>query len=157
MALPKKIKNFLEKKKIKFEVLNHKTVYTAFDKSQTLKVPQRIVGKTLILKADRKLYLALISADKKLDFKKFKNMILAKNLNLASESLIKRKFKGVKVGAVPPFGEIWQVPTFIDKSLKKEKEIILNGGDWNTSIKISPKDLEKLFEKSNFVDIAKKE
>jgi hypothetical protein len=50
MAIPKKIINFLEKAKVKYEIIKHKTVFTAFDKSQTLKVPEKIVGKTLILK-----------------------------------------------------------------------------------------------------------
>jgi len=142
MAVPKKVLNFLEKSKIKFEIIEHKKVFTAFDKSQTLKVPQKIVGKTLVLKADKKLILALIPANKKLDLRKLKKF--GKKIELAKESLIKKKLKGVKVGAVPPFGILWGLPTIVDSSFKKQKEIILNSGDWNFSIKISPKNLEKL-------------
>jgi len=142
MAVPKKVLNFLEKSKIKFEIIEHKKVFTAFDKSQTLKVPQKIVGKTLVLKADKKLILALIPANKKLDLRKLKKF--GKKIELAKESQIKKKLKGVKVGAVPPFGVLWGLPTIVDSSFKKQKEMILNSGDWNYSIKISSKNLEKL-------------
>jgi Ala-tRNA(Pro) deacylase len=142
MAVPKKIINFLEKSKVKHEIIKHRKVYTAFDKSQTLKVSPKIVAKTLILKADKNLIFILIPADRKLDFRKAKK--LGKKVNLATERLIKNKIKGVKVGAVPPFGSLWKIPTIADSSFKREKEIILNSGDWEYSIKVSPKDLERL-------------
>lgn len=154
MAIPRKIIEFLEKRKIKYEILKHRTVYTAFDKAQTLKVSEKIVGKTLVLKINGKLALFLIGANKNLDFNKLKKF--AKKIKLASEKLIKNKLKGVKVGAIPPFGNLWQILTFIDKSLLKEKEIILNGGDYNFSIKIKTKDLLKLMSGATFGNFSKK-
>jgi prolyl-tRNA editing enzyme YbaK/EbsC (Cys-tRNA(Pro) deacylase) len=68
--MQKKLLNFLKKSKIKFEVISHKTVYTAKDKAQTLKVPEKKVGKTLILKANKNLFFVLIPARKQLDLKK---------------------------------------------------------------------------------------
>lgn len=142
MPLTKKLENFLKKHKIKYQILNHKTVYTAFDKSQTLKVSPKKVVKTLILKIDKNLAFVLIPGDKKLDLRKVKK--LGKNVSLATEKLLQRKLKGTKVGAVPPFGSLWKLQTFGDKLLKKQKEIIVNGGDWQTSLLISPKELEKI-------------
>jgi Ala-tRNA(Pro) deacylase len=143
MAVPKKIINFLDQNKIKYRILEHKKVFTAYDKSQTLKVPEKIVGKTLVVKFNNSLAIVLIGADKNLDFKKLKK-ILGKEVKLASERLIKNKIKGVKLGAIPPFGNLWGMKTFVDRSLKREKKIILNSGDWQFSIEVSPKDFEKL-------------
>jgi Ala-tRNA(Pro) deacylase len=143
MAVPKKIINFLDQNKIKYRILEHKKVFTAYDKSQTLKVPEKIVGKTLIVKFNNSLAMVLIGANKNLDFKKLKK-ILGKEVKLASERLIKNKIKGVKLGAIPPFGNLWGMKTFVDRSLKREKKIILNSGDWQFSIEVSPKDFEKL-------------
>lgn len=144
MAIPKKIINFLEKNKIKYEILKHKTVYTAFDKAQTLKVKQKIIGKTLVLKKNGEIFIVLISANKNLDLKKFKKLTKAKKVDFVSEKQIKQKFKGVKVGTLPPFGNLWKTQTLVDKPLLKEKEIILSGGDYNFSIKIKGKDFKKL-------------
>jgi Ala-tRNA(Pro) deacylase len=162
MAISKKIINFLEKSKVKYEIIKHKTVFTAFDKSQTLKVPEKIVGKTLILKSDNSLVFVLIPANKNLDLKKIKKKIgkdaerPKEKVELASERLIKNKIKGIKLGAIPPFGNLWKYQTFVDNSLKKEKEIILNGGDWNLSIKIFTKDLKKLIPDLVFGSFSKK-
>ena len=170
MAVSKKIISFLEKNKVKYEIIKHRTVYTAFDKAKTLKVPEKIVGKTLILKTDGKLAMVLIPANKNLDLQKFKKLAKAlpaaclpdrqgrqvKKIDFASERLIKNKFKGVKVGAIPPFGNLWGLRTFIDNSLMREKEIILNGGDYNFSIKLKSKEIKKLVPDSIFGNFGKK-
>jgi prolyl-tRNA editing enzyme YbaK/EbsC (Cys-tRNA(Pro) deacylase) len=51
---------------------------------------------------------------------------------------------------------LWKCQTFVDNSIKKEKEIILNGGDWNFSIKILTKDLKKLIPDLVFGNFSKK-
>ena len=144
MPIPQKIINFLEKNKVKYEAIQHRIVYTAFDKAATLKVPERIVGKTLVMKMDKKIGLALIPANKVLDKEKFKKMAKAKNVDFIKEAWMKKNLKGLKVGAIPPFGNLWRLLTFIDKSLLNQPKIIINGGDYNFSIKITPASLKKL-------------
>ena len=154
MPLPKKIINFLEKNKVKYEQILHRTVFTAFDKAQTLKIKTNLVGKTLILKTDKELVVCLISANRNLDKNKFKKLIngrrkkvgqkAVKKIEFASERVIKNKFKGVKVGTIPPFGNLWQLPTFVDRSLTRQPKIIINGGNYNWSIKISSAAFKKI-------------
>jgi Ala-tRNA(Pro) deacylase len=147
--LPQKIKKFLESKKVKYELLEHKTVYTAFDKAATLKVPLKRIGKTVIVSSNQKLAIVLIPGDKKIDLKKIKKF-LGNKVKLASEKKIQRAFSKVKLGAIPPFGDIWKVPTLVDKKILKEKKIILNGGDHSISIQISPSNLKKLLSNAIF-------
>jgi len=144
MAVPQKIIKFLEKNKVKYEPIKHRTVFTAYDKAQTLKVPEKIVGKTLVMKVDNSPALILIPANKNLDKNKLKRVSKGKKIDFAKESLTKNKIKGVKVGAVPPFGNLWNLATFVDRSLMNQPKIIINGGDYQWSIKIKPKDFKKL-------------
>jgi len=154
MAIPKKVINYLEKAKVKYKVIEHRTVYTAFDKSKTLKVKENIVGKTLVLKADKELIMVLVPANKNLDRNKLKKVInvwkkksgqkLIKKIEFASERLIKNKIKGVRIGSTPPFGNMFKIPTFINKSLLSLPEIIVNSGHYNCSIKIKGDILKKL-------------
>ena len=148
MPVPKKIISFLEKSKVKYEIIKHRTVYTAFDKAKTLRIPEKIVGKSLIFKMGGKLAIALIGANKNLDLQRIKKLAKTKKLDFVSEKVIKNKFKGMKMGAVPPFGNLWGIPTFIDRSFIRAKEIILNGGDYNFSIKIKSEELTKLIPDS---------
>jgi len=168
MPLTKKLIKFLSK--IKYEPISHRTVYTAFDKAQTLRVPEKIVGKTLVIKMNGDFALVLIPANKILDIKKFLKTAnswlkqkITKNshgririaearrakaryshANFATEAWMKKNLKGVKVGAIPPFGNLWKIATFGEKSLFNQPKIILNGGDYDSSIKISPASLKKL-------------
>ncbi len=154
MAVPRKVINFLEKSKVKYELVGHKTVYTAFDKARTLKLKQNVIGKSLVLKIDRDLAVVLIPANKNLDKVKFKKLVSdwrkktgqkpVKVIDFASERLIKNKFKGIKLGAVPPFGNLFKLPTFINKSLLSLPNVIINSGDYNWSIKIKGDFLKKL-------------
>ena len=57
---------------------------------------------------------------------------------------MKKNLKGVKVGAIPPFGSLWKLPTFVDKGLMKSSKIIVSAGNYNFSFKISPANLKKL-------------
>jgi Ala-tRNA(Pro) deacylase len=144
MAIPKKIINFLEKNKVKYEVIKHKTVYTALDKAATLKTPKKIIGKTLLLKLDKKPALVIIPADKNLDKQKLKKIAKAKEIDFIKENWMKKNLKGLKVGAIPPFASLWKMSIFGEKNLFSQPKIIINSGDYSFSIRINPKDFKKI-------------
>ena len=149
MAIPSKVLKFLEEAKIKYEPVGHRTVYTAYDKAATLKIPEKIVGKTLVVRLGRVIGLVLIPANRNLDKGKLKKIAhplygYPKKIDFVTEAWMKKNLKGVKVGAIPPFGNLWRLPTFIDRSLLKAPKIYINGGDYNWSIKISGASLKKL-------------
>ena len=155
MAVSKKVIKFLDKSGVKYEIINHRTVFTAFDKSKTLKEKTNIIGKTLVLKINSKeLAVILIPGDKNLDKVKIKKIInlqrkkegskIVKKIDFASERLMKKGLKGMRVGAVAPFGVLFKVSTFVNKSLLNKKKIILNSGRHDQSIVIKGTDFEKL-------------
>ncbi len=147
--LSKTLKTFLDKNKIKYETLGHRTVYTALDKAATLKVKPTMVGKTVIVSLDGKSFaLGLIPANKNLDkqkvlavFNKLRQKTKEKNykkIDFATEKWMKANIKGVKLGATPPFGAFYKLPFFIDNLLTKQSKIIVNGGEYELSLKLSP-------------------
>ena len=154
MPIPKRLIKFIDSAKIRYEIIQHRTVYTAFDKAKTLKVPEKIIGKTLVVKMDRVFAIVLIPANKNLDKEKLKKVVnaklkkegkkLVKKIGLATESWMKKNLKGVKIGAIPPFGCLWKLPTFVDKNLMKNPKIIVSAGDYNYSFRISSAGLKKL-------------
>ena len=149
MAILKSLQNLLEKNGVKHEIIDHKTVYTALDSAETQHIKPQEVVKTLIMKIDSKKYvLALISANKNLDKKKLLKEInkwlkteeekAVKTVEFAKEAWMKKNIKG-KIGATVPFGSLEKMTTFIDKSLLKNKDLIINTGDYNRSIKLATK------------------
>jgi len=168
MAILKSLQNLLEKNKIKHEVIDHKTVYTALDNAETQHIKPQEVVKTLVMKISSKKYvLALIPANKNLDKKKFLKEVnkwlkkeevkTIKTVEFAKEVWMKKNVKG-KIGATIPFGSLSKMSAFIDKSLLKNKNLIINTGDYQKSIKLATKKFLELEEmiKGSFSEVKKK-
>jgi len=144
MKIPQKLSKFLSTNKIKFEEIKHRQVFTGLDKAATLRVKPNLVAKTLVMRSGKDLVMAVLAAHRNLDKKKFAKASKLKNPDFVSERLMKTKFAGFKVGALPPFGPIFKIPFLIDRRLLKEILIFVSAGNYETSLKISPKILEKL-------------
>lgn len=155
MAVPKKVLNYLEDSKVKFELIEHRIVYTAWDLVQTLHLKRPAeVAKTLIVKTDKDPVLILLPANKNLDKVKFKKVVnkwrkkqglkAIKKIDFVKEAWMKKSIKVGKVGVVPPFGQILGMPVFADNAVLKPVKIIVNAGEYGVSLKIKTKDLIKL-------------
>lgn len=168
MSTLKNLQKLLDKNKIKYEIINHKKVFTALDSAQTQHINPKEVVKTLVMKIDPKRHvLALISAKKNLDKEKFLKEVnkrlksegekAAKNIDFAKEIWMKKNIKG-KIGATVPLGSLYKMATFIDKELLKQKNLILNSGEYEKSIKIATNKFLKLEDmiKGSFSQAKKK-
>jgi Ala-tRNA(Pro) deacylase len=154
MAIPKKLLTHLDKNKIKYEILKHKTVFTAYDLAQTMKQKIQGIAKTLLVKADKKYYLVVIPAHYKLDFAKVKKLLKAKKVDIAKEKEMKTKYN-VKPGAMTAFGTIHKAEVLADKTLLKAKEMIFSAGSFTESLRMKVKDYMKV-ENPQTGDLGKK-
>lgn len=146
MSISKKVLNYLEKNKIRFEIIKHKTVYTAYDLASTLKAKLNEVAKTLVIKADHRHILVVLPANNKLDLKKLKKFLKAKKIEIAKEGIMPKVFK-VKAGLITPFGKLYQnTPVYIDKALLKAKKIVTSAGSFEESLHLKVKDFLKATE-----------
>jgi len=168
MTISAKLNKFLSQNKVKFEEIKHRQVFTGLDKAATLRVKPGLIAKTLIMKSgpegkpsasygvNKNLAMAILAANRNLNKKKFAKASKLKNPDFVSETLIKNRIKGFKVGAIPPFGQLFKMPTFIDRGLLKEKMVFISAGNYETSLKLSSKVLEKLGAvKADFSEIKK--
>lgn len=157
MGIPKSVENYLNKNKYKYQVVEHKTVYTAFDKAQTEHIKPKEIAKTLVIKADSKYVLAVVPADKKLDFVKLKKTVndhykraagkvkvkSIKKVELAKEVWMKKNILG-KIGATPPFGKLLNLDLFVDRAILGGKKIQIGSGDYENSIVLNVGQFKKI-------------
>lgn len=157
MAISKKIINYLEKEGYKYDVVEHKTTYTAWDVSQTEKVKPQEVVKALVMRLDRDYAVALISANRNLDKKKFLKTANAerkksgekryKSVEFAKEAWMKKNIPG-KVGAVPPFSKMLKLKVYADSLLFKNKKIYVGSGEYSVSLRLLT---SQYFKKENIL------
>lgn len=150
MPTLKSIIKHLEKNKIKFEIVPHKKVFTAYDLSQTLGEKLQKIAKTLLLKIEfPKLqnkkpgyYILMVPASYQADFRKIKKALKSTKVELASERIIKKL--GILPGAIVPFASLHKIELLLDKSLLNLKELLVSAGTHTESIRMRVKDLHKL-------------
>ncbi len=134
---------FLDKTKVKYNLLKHKVVYTAHDLAQTTKRKLSDIAKVVLVRADKDFVLIVLPAGKYLDLKGIKTALKAKKVSLATEKEIKAKLK-TKIGLLHPFGSQYNVKTLLDKGMSKSKKLISSAGSYTDSFELSMKDFEKL-------------
>ena len=138
----KQLEKLLKQNKIKYELVEHRKVFTAFDAAATQDLKTAEVAKAVLLKGKKNLYLAVLPAGNNCDFKALAKLAGDK-ISMAKEKDINQKLK-TKIGLIPPFGSLFKLPLYIDKKLLKNKKINLQAGSYTESIELNVKDYLKL-------------
>jgi Ala-tRNA(Pro) deacylase len=140
-----KITKFLDEAKVKYNLFEHKIVYTAHDLAQTTKKKINDIAKVVLIKADKDFVLIVLPAGKYIDFSGIKKALKAKKVSLASEKDITKYLK-TKIGLIHPFGNLYKMRTLLDKSMAKTKKMMASAGSYTESLEIGLKDFEKLVQ-----------
>ncbi|MEE8264606.1 MAG: YbaK/EbsC family protein [Gammaproteobacteria bacterium] len=142
----RKLKEFLNSHDIKYVTINHSPAYTAQEIAESAHIPGKELAKTVIIKIDGKLAMAVLPASYKIDLEQFKNATGASNVELANEREFRQMFPECEVGAMPPFGNLYDMEVFVAQTLAEDEAIAFNAGSHTELIKLSYKDFEHLVE-----------
>jgi len=139
-----KLKNFLDEKKIKYVTITHSLAYTAQEIAASAHLPGKGFAKTVLIKVKGKLAIAVLPASYKIDFDLLKKSLKTEDVRLANEQEFKDKFPGCEVGAMPPFGNLYGLDTFVAATLVEDEEFAFNAGTHTEIIRMEYHDFEKL-------------
>ena len=135
--------NLLENNKIKYQVYKHKPVFTSEEAAAIRNTDLNQGAKALVMSADNQPIIIVLPANLKVDMKKFKTSYNVKNLKMATPEEVE-KITTVKIGAVPPFGNIFKIPLYVDEKLAENQTIVFNAGKHTKSIELNYKDYEQI-------------
>jgi Ala-tRNA(Pro) deacylase len=135
---------FLKKSKVKYNVTKHKAAFTAQEVAAEEHEPGKYVAKAVVVKADDKYVMCVLPACYNIDLKSLKSQLKAKMVKLAEEKELGKIFGDCEVGAQPPFGNLYNLPTIMDKVLEGDDHIMFQGGTHEKSIRMSMADYRKL-------------
>jgi Ala-tRNA(Pro) deacylase len=139
----KLVKEFLERNEIHYKVTQHRPVYTSEEAAKIRGVELKTGVKALVLKTETGYFiLGLVAADRKVDLKRLAKVARAKKLQLATPGEV-LKLTGCEVGSVHPFGNLYGLPTFLDKSVLENDSVNFNAGLHIASIQMNARDLVK--------------
>ena len=135
---------FLDKSEVKYELTEHKPAFTAQSMAAVEHEPGKYVAKPVIVKADGKYIMCVLSACYKIDLDALKSQLGAKSVQLADEKDIGKLFGDCELGAPPPFGNLYDLPTIIDRALEASEHIMFQAGTHEKAIRMSIADYQKL-------------
>jgi len=137
---------YLDSHNVLYTVITHSPAYTAQGIAGLTHISGKELAKTVMVKLDGKLVMAVLPANYHVDLAALKRTLKAKAVELASEEDFKDRFAGCETGAMPPFGNLFGLPVFADDNLAKDKEIAFNAGTHRELIRMSWDDFKRLAE-----------
>lgn len=150
MSIPKPVIAHLKKNKVVFEVVPHKTVYTAYDLAQTLGEQLENIAKTLLVKVElpkiekkgTRFYMVAVPASYRVDLNAIKKYLKAIKVELAKEKEMSKL--GMLPGAGTPFVSMYKdVGLLMDHSLARVSKALVRAESFTDSLRLKMKDLIK--------------
>jgi len=139
-----KLREFLDTNKVKYRLITHSTAYTAQEIASLTHIRGQELAKTVIVKVDGRMAMAVLPASRQVDLALLQSSARSRTAALAAEIEFRDLFPGCETGAMPPFGNLYGLPVFVDENLSKDKEIAFNAGTHNELIRMSYDDFVRL-------------
>ena len=139
-----KLKEFLDRHGIKYATTSHSLAYTAQEIAASAHIAGKELAKTVMVKIDDKMAMAVLPASYKVSFDLLKKAAEASKVELANEQEFRDMFPELEVGTMPPFGNLYGMELLVDESLSQDDEIAFNNGSHTELMKLAYRDFERL-------------
>ena len=139
-----KIKKLLDEHSIKYTIIKHSSTYTAQEIAASAHISGKELAKTVMIKFDGKMAMAVLPASYKISFDDLKEVLGVEKVRLAYEQEFMEKFPDCEVGAMPPFGNLYGLEVYVAESLADDEEIAFNACSHTELIRMRYKNFEEL-------------
>ena len=140
----KTLKAFLNKQGVKYVGIQHSPAFTAPEVAASAHVSGRDFAKTVIVMIENELAMVVLPANRQLVLAELRDMLDTNHVRLASETEFRDQFPDCEIGAMPPFGNLYKMQTYVTANLADEPEVAFNAGTHTEVIKMNYLDFERL-------------
>ena len=144
MALSEKLRVFLEENRTEYTHTVHPLAYTAREVASAEHLPPREVAKTVVVFGDDGFHMLVLPANRVVDFQEVRLTLGLTHARMATEEELSRLFPDCELGAMPPMGDLYGMPVYLDSSLAGEETIAFNGGTHRDEIHMRTADYREL-------------
>ena len=141
-----RVKEYLDQQHVPYQHIVHRTAYTAQEVAAEEHIPGKMMAKTVILRVDSRFAMAVLPATMRVDLAAWKAFLGAEEVRLANELEFAGMFSDCDVGAMPPFGNLYGLPVYVEESLARDPEIVFNAGTHQDSIHLKYGDFARLVQ-----------
>jgi Ala-tRNA(Pro) deacylase len=140
----KRLKEYLDQEGVRYVTITHSPAFTAPEIAHSVHVPGRALAKTVVVKLDDELALAVLPSHSTVNLAQLRREAGASSVELAEESDFRDRFPGCEVGAMPPFGNLYDMKVYVADELEENDEIVFNAGSHTEVMRLAYSDFSRL-------------
>jgi Ala-tRNA(Pro) deacylase len=141
-----RLEDYLRKNAVPFEVQHHPRVVTAQEVAATEHIPGKMLAKTVMVLADGEMVMLALPASYQVDLEKAGGVLEAAEVRLAEEEEFENAFPDCEVGAMPLFGNLYDLPVYVEEALAEDETIFFRAGTHTDTMSVGYADFERLVE-----------
>ena len=138
------LQEYLDQQGIAYRMSQHPTVYTSQDLAATEHMPGRSVIKPVVVQADGKFIMCALPASYRIALGELREQLDARQISLAEEVHLREIFPECELGAEPPIGRMFGLPTVMDESLMADDRVMFQAGTHDTAVTMTLADYRRL-------------
>jgi Ala-tRNA(Pro) deacylase len=146
MPIPTNISMYLDSQRVSYQSSRHSPAYTAQGIAQAQHFSGKKLAKVVMVVADKKLVMAVVPANCRVDLDRLGRLLNANAIKLAAEEQFKDVFPDCELGAMPPLGNIYHLDVWVDSALQLHHEICFNAGTHAETIQMAFSDFSRLVQ-----------
>ncbi len=139
-----KLRDLLKANRVAHEVIRHPVAFTATSVAGAAHIPGREMAKTVVVELDGQHVLAVVPATRKVDLERLRDATGALTVALPDERAFAAEFPECEPGAMPPFGNLYGLKTFVEPHLAADAQIAFNAGTHTEVVRMAYEDFERL-------------
>lgn len=136
MPISPSLRAYLNRERVHYDVLSHPAAFRALAVAQMLHTPEKKMAKVVIVKVDTQFVMTVLPASWKVDLHRLRAVFTGHSVRLATEDEITDLFPDCELGAMPPFGNLYRTPVYVDHSLTEDEEIVFQAGTHSDAIRM---------------------
>jgi Ala-tRNA(Pro) deacylase len=140
------LREFLDYHLVKYVVITHSPTFKAQEIAAATHIPGKELAKTVIVEIDGKMAMAVLPASQKVDLELLREAVGAERVTLAREKAFRDRFPECDLGAMPPFGNLYDMDVYVADSLTEDEEIAFNAGSHTQLVRMAYRDFERLVQ-----------
>ena len=140
------VQDYLDEMGVSYRLCTHPTAYTSQDLAATAHVPGQQVIKPVVVIIDGAAHICALPASHRIDLQKLRQELNASDVEIADESSLKTMFPDCELGAEPPIGKLYGLPTLMDLSLIRDAQVTFQAGNHTTAVTMTLQDYQRAAE-----------
>ena len=139
-----RLQAYLDGMGITYRVLQHDPVYNSQDLAQREHISGHKVIKPVLVEADGQFLLCALPASYRVDLEALRKELGVKNMRVMDEKTMQKVFEECELGAEPPIGAIFGIPTVMDDSLSSQEQVTFQAGSHSEAVTMRMEDYAAL-------------